>query len=521
MNSKLSSRISTVFYVVFSFCFFSIFLNVILNNPWYDVSQPIAVFCMLLDSALLFFAFKLTARHRAFLQKNAFPLVASVLLVVFGIQLLVGYWFRITPAFDVEAIYKGAIAWNRTGSPGDFMVYFCRFPNNLGGLFVLGFVFRIADLLHYNDYNGMAVIWNALMINLSFLLVYATCRKLFGTVRGIAALFFSVCCLPLIFYTPVFYTDTLSLCFPILGYYLYLQAKSAKSKMTRTLWFVLIGIVFSLGMWIKMTVIIMLVAIIMDILLTCRIRRYILPVGCALIVVAVGCAGFTAIRSRVLDQKTYQEKNLPYSHWIMMGLKGVGTYSAGDYNYTYSFPTVAEKQAGIQKEIKARMEAYTPFSFLCHLSNKTTYIFGSGQYGADTMLDDNPPRKNWFHAYVIYTDQTNETRFKAFNSCVQGYHLLLLSLITASSFAALKHRKSRNFRCIAPKIAVAGLILFLMIWEASSRYLVNYLPVMIVCAFSGLDLWSRHIENMGKRLVRRGRKPAAHRSARHTPFCSE
>lgn len=500
MNSKLSNRISIIFYIAFSFGFLWLLLNVILNNQWYYMNQLKAIFSMLFYSVVLFFVYKLTTRYQDFLQRNAIPLVAAVLMIVFGMQLSIGYWFRITPSFDVDAIYNGAITWNKTGNLGDYMDYFCQFPNNLGGLFALSTIFRFADLIHFTDYNGMAIIFNGCMIVLSFLLIYLTCSKLFGTTQGMAALLFSVCCLPLLFYTPVFYTDTLSICFPILGYYLYIRAKIAKSTAMRIALSILIGVVFSVGMFIKMTVIIMLIAILIDMLLTCNVKKYILPIACSSIIIGAGCLGFLSVRSSVLDHKIYQEKNLPYSHWIMMGLKDMGTYNGEDYDYTYSFATLPEKKAGIQKEIKARMEKYNPISLFKHLSNKTAYTFGSGQYGVDTMLDDDPQNENWFHSYVIYTDETNETHFKNFNSYTQGYHLLLLLLIAASSFAALKNRKSRNFYFIGPKIAITGLILFLMMWEASSRYIINYLPVMVVCAFSGLDVWNNYIEEKVRNL---------------------
>lgn len=505
MNSKMSTKLSTIFYIALLFGFTWLFLNVILNNQWYFMNQLKAIISMLVYSTILFGIFKLTTRYQSYLIKNRYPLVAAILLLVFGIQLLIGYWFQITPAFDVDAIYSGAISWNQIGSLGDYEKYFCQFPNNLGGLFLLSAVFRIADFVNFTDYNIAAMIFNCFMINLSYLLIFLTCSKLFGIARGMAAMLFSICCLPLLLYSPVFYTDTMSICFPILGYYLYIRAKITKSKVIRITLSVFIGVVFLIGMFIKMTVIIMLIAILIDILLTCKIRQYVLPIACSFVVIVVGCIGFFSVRSNVLESNMYQQNNIPYSHWIMMGLKNIGAYNGEDYEYTFSFPTLEDKKLGIQKGIKGRMEQYNPVSFLKHLSNKTAFTFGAGQYGVDTMLDDNPQRENWFHAYVTYTDQTNETHFKNFNSCTQGYHLLLLLLIAFSGFAALKNRKSLNFYFIAPKIALTGLILFLMLWEANSRYIINYFPIMIICAFSGLDVWIQYAEKVYRSMVRNGK----------------
>ena len=48
----------------------------------------------------------------------------------------------------------------------------------------------------------------------------------------------------------------------------------------------------------------------------------------------------------------------------------------------------------------------------------------------------------------------------------------------------LDEARARDFRL---RVAVLGLSLFLLLWEARSRYLVNFLPVMLAAAFPAVD----------------------------------
>ena len=489
MNGKIGSRLTAAFYAAFSGTFLFLFLQVLLLNRWYFINTWKAFLSMLFWGAVLFAITRVVALKKELSCRRAGIFVVSVLLIVLGIQLSLGYWFRIRPAFDVDAIYRGAITWNQTGFLGNYMQYFCTFPNNLGGMLLLSLTFRLADVFGFTDYNAVATVLNCFLINCSFLLVFLICEKLFGLKRALCAFLFSVLCLPLLFYAPVFYTDTLSICFPALAYYLYLRAKETASSAKRAVLFALMGAAIAVGTVIKLTVLIMLIAIFIDLLLSGAVKRCLLPCLMSAAIVVASFAGMHVFQSRNLIGTTYREQNIPYTHWIMMGLNGVGSYNSRDYFFTRFFPNIEAKENADEQEIKTRIQQYTPVTFAKHLAKKATYQFGSGLYAVNTMLDDNPQHRNWFHPYITNTDPSDKTRFVDFSSFTQGYHLLLLLLTALSGFAALRNRAGRNFSSPAPRLAVAGLLLFLIMWESNSRYLVNYLPVLVVCAFSGMDVW--------------------------------
>ena len=62
-----------------------------------------------------------------------------------------------------------------------------------------------------------------------------------------------------------------------------------------------------------------------------------------------------------------------------------------------------------------------------------------------------------------------------------GYQLLLWILCAAGGLLAFLRRDERG---VAIRLACFGLLLFLLIWEARSRYLVNFLPLYLLCALA-------------------------------------
>lgn len=67
-------------------------------------------------------------------------------------------------------------------------------------------------------------------------------------------------------------------------------------------------------------------------------------------------------------------------------------------------------------------------------------------------------------------------------SC-QGVHLVVLLLILAG---AVKLFKQKNAFESVLSITIFGTFLFLLIWETRSRYLILYLPLMMLLSVYGM-----------------------------------
>ena len=52
--------------------------------------------------------------------------------------------------------------------------------------------------------------------------------------------------------------------------------------------------------------------------------------------------------------------------------------------------------------------------------------------------------------------------------------------------AALCVKKRVDYRMLVPPLCILGLAMFLCLWETNARYIVNYLPMLALCAAQGM-----------------------------------
>lgn len=134
--------------------------------------------------------------------------------------------------------------------------------------------FKAAGLFGITDYFMLGVLLNAVLISLTVLTAYAAAQKLAGPSGGVVCLFFFLTAPPFYILAAAFYTDSLSMLFPVLFYNLYLRLRQERreDQNRRRLLFVAMLAVITLGAMIKFTVMIMAVAVILDLVLSGRLR---------------------------------------------------------------------------------------------------------------------------------------------------------------------------------------------------------------------------------------------------------
>lgn len=246
-----------------------------------------------------------------------------------------------------------------------------------------------------------------------------------------------------------------------------------------------------IGMLIKFTVAVMLIAVLIDSLLHRPLKQTGVLAGIAAAIVCVGFLGFQAmIYPAHLDRDQAREINTPYLHWVMMGLKGEGGYNGADYEFTRSFATTQERDAALVEEIGNRMKDLGPSGLYKLFWAKTTRTFGSGTYNQSNFLDDNPVNESWLHSYLLYDGEDYQT----YRGLCQGVFLAVLGLMALSGLQEAFGRKAEpgqaaTWRFLAPRLAMFGVLLFFAGWETSGRYITNYIPVIFLSAVMGIDCW--------------------------------
>ena len=414
-----------------------------------------------------------------------YPFCLTAFLIIMGTT-QIGHInkLRYIPSYDLEAIYGGAIQWVETGSFAGYYDYFDWFPNNLGGLCFLYAVFKLFHVFT-DDYFLIAALVNEGLLLATYSLVSLTAKKLWGSRYGILTLLLTGSMIPFLFMADVFYTDSLSMLFPILLYYIALKTDESEGFRRWGLC-LLSGVTAAVGIWLKPTVLIMSAAISLTFLLRRKWKKaaaYMLSTG-ALYLLLTSALQYGIYHDH-LSPELAEVKNTPYCHWIMMGLEEDGRYNPQDYEFTRSFSDPDERNAALKEEIRSRIREKGVAGMTGLYAAKLFRCFGDGTIGLSDFLDDYPVQESTLHSYLLYEGRN----FGFYQSLCNIVLYALLLLMTVCQFMSVREekrvREAVRGKELALSLSAGGLMVFLMWWETSPRYITNYLPVIIVLAAGG------------------------------------
>lgn len=404
--------------------------------------------------------------------------VGAMLCLYFAAQLIFGLLMQVgmEHTWDYAVVCRAARDFVLDGvPPGD---YFALFSNN-GPLFwvYVGF-FSLQHLFGITNFMPGLVLFNAAAVNLALLFYYLCARRLFGSKWALAALLAAMLHPALLLYTPIAYTDTLTLPFVTGALLLWLRARAAQEE-GRQAMCPAIGafLLAAAGAALKFSVAILAVAFLIDLLLLWRGRaRFAALAAClgcfALLWTGIGAASRAAMPD-------FEEEGVPFTHWIMMGLHGNGGYWDPDYQLTLQYDSYEDRAAFTRQEILRRLQEMGPSGLAVHTVEKLSYIVSDGCCYAQEKLNRSLLYINPLHRFIIPGEAYSGFLYYA----ADGYQLLLWILCAAGGLMAFLRRDAKE---AVIQLACFGLLLFLLIWEARSRYLVNFLPLYLLCAFAPL-----------------------------------
>lgn len=480
---RVSSTLIKGFYAVFLFLFSFLTMSVLFGNIGYAYNLFLLFVFVCSFLALTVGIFCLLRRFAGKMAACEQIILFLFLIAFFCVQLYLGYRLRFASAFDFAAVYKGAVQWVETGTFADYYEYYHYFPNNLGAMAFLFLFFKLGSFLGITNYFMLGVVLNGVLISLTILFSYLAAKKLAGPAGGFACLYFFIVSLPFYIMAAAFYTDSLSMLFPVLFYNLYLSVKTAegRSKNRRKLLYLAMAAVITIGAAIKFTVMIMAVAVIIDLLISGKFRQACVTATAVCMCFLLFQVSFQSYLYKYhLDREQAARMNTPLSHWVMMGLNSAsqGAYHPEDYTFTRSFTNVEERNAAIREKIRERVKE-SGFDGLTRLfTRKLTKAFGDGTYALSDFLDDGPESPGKIHEYVLY----DGAHYSGYKYATQAALITAYLFVTIGAAAAFWRRDKT---VLAPFVAVFGLLLFLAAWESSSRYFLNFIPILFVCAAYG------------------------------------
>lgn len=494
--------------------------------------SPVIVLGSLISFIGLFILVKkLVERHTAFIEKHYTLIACSMIGLVFIACIGFGYVLRLSPDYDFGQVYEASVNLVETGLiyPGEESLndpnYFYYFPHNLGAVSVLAAVFKGAKLLGGDCYFIAGMVFNALLFAGSLACIAGSVKRVLGKSNAIIGLSIAMLCPLTYFVAPVFYTDGLMMLFPVLIVYLYIRGIQTERVGVKACFYGLMAFAAALGTMIKVTSLIPFIAVCVYQIISCVMMRSgakMRLTNTAMMLLSALLAAFmlfgmntinNGFYAKQMDSSCMKELEIPKLHWVMMGFSEYGRYNSDDYDYTRSYPAGEERETAIKERIadRIRTKGFTGTAKL--FVYKTTVLLGNGTLNIPDYMELAVNKDT-----ILY-EMTAGMGSGVFSAIARGYNLAMLFTIMYGYMIGFidlfgdKDTKSKpRRRCISsfigrfkdnagsallfvPIIALIGVILFFLFWEISERYIMGFMPLIMLMAATVLCALKRKGES--------------------------
>jgi len=449
-------------------------------------------------------------------QNIAISLILIICLFILLVLTLIN--FRVTPSWDFGDVLNGAknIADKK---PLAYREYFEMYPHNLNPAVLIGLFLRYTGNTYWSPY-----IMNAIHIMATVIITYLLSIKILGTKLSTIVTIIILFCTPVYLYSPIVYTDTLSMPYPVLTIYFWVVAKSSKTQSLPKYLFLyaLIGIFSAFGYLYKPVAAIGLIAAAFETILRGKtfvfqgskqnlglfIANRITPVATSILMFILVLNIFNTYASNSgYSNNIHTEKTFPYTHWLMLGSNkpfneggtsyGYGGFSHEDMFYTKSLETYKEKEAETTRIFLQRVRDMGVSGYLEFLGKKLEYVWNDGTYYVLVKLTREPlntdPNK------ITGGEGASNTLYLIIAQLAHSTVLLLMLVVFISSLRGRCNQVSRMMGSMC-----LGIMVFLLLWEARSRYIVTLIPIFAVLAGGGIGLLESF--NLKKRKVKDKKK---------------
>lgn len=426
--------------------------------------------------------------------KNYKHIILWSSLVVFSLfQLYLGNKLRITPLYDFESIYVGALDWIVTGDFSRYQEYFYYYPNNLGALYYLRNIFLISSKVGINDFYFIGMLMNSLSCVGAMAFVFYILEIKIGTKAGFMSLILFLLTPPMWFTASVFYTDSLTMIFPIGIYYFYLKLDQCKPKLHKLILGGLMILFTIVGYYLKPTVLIIFIAIVVELLIKLDFKKLIILAVVFLSLFSLSKLTFHYIfYPQYLDENLANKMKTPYETWIYMGLNDTYGFPYEDTLYGRSFENPDERKEKIREAIDKRIVQRGTLGTIKHEFNKVVTSYSDGTFELSYTFLFGFEKEDEIADFLV----VNRDKYKYYwYLCANLYYEILLFLVVCVGGNIIKYLQRHDQDILkkdfVPILALFGLMLFLMIWENHYRYTINYYPIMVTLATIGIGNMKR------------------------------
>ena len=479
--------------------------------PWSNLLCLIVGICgMALIAGLAWFIMKHTKNrtHRLIVIGCLSAVCAA------GIFYSAGH-YAFTPGWDPAEVYMTAMNL-AYGLQDDFeSAYFSRYPNNMLMTVFFSWIYRLAGNWKINEYFMLLGVLSA-GFGLVLFLTYDCADRLLDGKRPDIALWCWIAALLLAGISPwvaVQYSDSLALILVTINVWLYLKVRDGRH---RPLWILLLTFLTAISYRVKPQAAILLIAIVMMRVLGESGQwagKNAWKKSCAAALAAViGFGGGMWVGRQVIsDCSPYLNSNQTFgpAQYLKMGLneERMGVFAQEDVEVSASIANPEERNAYDLQVAADRVREMGAGRLLKHGVRKLLINYGDGTFaweqegmfydfdsyyftlGSDWGYEHIPP----FYIDGKYEEMVEYSCSYVWRTIVQCVWMCVLAL------GIFSFRRKGDTRIGTLQLAILGLTLFELLFEARARYLFAYAPVYILLAGAGIRNLTDAVQGIRKR----------------------
>ncbi len=421
-------------------------------------------------------------------------IIIAMLASYFMLTLIFGLRIKSERPADIFNLHNAAISYLNTGEIQN-IDYFYNYPYQLNYTYILIAVYKMGSLLGIEDFRTSGTLFGTLLLFFSAILVWKITEIIKDKSLGVMVLFIYVTNPIFWIYSSYYYTDLMGmLCILLIIYIALYINKNIASNLNYLLSFVLGFIIFS-GYKFRATVIIGGIAVFaLGIVKINKTKEKIIYYNIVAMVIGMIIAilvhkGIDSYFGLELDKN----KQFPIVHWIMMGLseESNGRWSGELWNYTNSFPTYNEKFLADIEAINQSLSEMGVLGIIKLLFTKLTIMWTDGM----TALIINFKTSVHYGDLYEYTIG-NKNAFMCYATQIMRGSLLIC--LVPYLFYEIKQKFSRK-SILA--VTLFGCMLFYLIWEVHEKYVLMFLPLLMIMAAFGLDVIIKLYSNFHKIVI--------------------
>ena len=213
----------TMIYKLIVYLTFLLFIGIINFNNCFKIEKSTKVIIIFFSFFILMFVLNKFIISK--LNKKILDILTVLnITILIILEIIAVYFFRVEYNWDFRFIMEGAIQLAQSATT-EHIHYFQVFPNNIGTLFIVTLGMKI-----FNNNEIGAYVLNICLVAITDIITIITAKKIGGEKMSFNVSILMILCMPYWLYTPIVYSDTLSVLVPVLTILLWIKCKDATNK---------------------------------------------------------------------------------------------------------------------------------------------------------------------------------------------------------------------------------------------------------------------------------------------------